>query len=328
MKAGAPAHKVDTPGPTPTGFDPAGSNVNPNALYIDDELDKRVRRAVEKSEQMINKSPSRYKNDILDNCIQTYLKKDPLPQQQPLLYTLSPHLTMETRLVPTLRVYSQDNNANVSTSQYNVADVSQNLWGSADMSHIPRDTYSRDPFYDHTPGANHQHAGNNPNLAASYGASQYNGGNLGASQYNDGNYGQSHYGQDNYSASHYGQDNYGASHHGQDNYGASHHNQDNYGAPHHGQDNYDASHHHNDNHGAAHHNEGDYGGNYRAETFGAASYGGNNQNYGAGAGASANHEPGHYTANNYGGTMYDTSAQNPNYSGLSHGDGPSKILFY
>lgn len=114
----------------------AGQTGTVNPLVVDDELDKRVRKAVQRSEEMANKSPSKYKNEIIDNCIQTYLKKDPLPQDYPLLYTISPHLTMENRFVPTLKVYSQEN-PNVGVSHYNVADVSSNLYASPDPHHTP-----------------------------------------------------------------------------------------------------------------------------------------------------------------------------------------------
>lgn len=90
----------------------------PNHIYYDDELDKKVRQAVQKSEEAANKSPSKYKNDVIDNCIQTYLKKYPLPNDKPLLYTLAPHLTMQPRFVPSLRVYSQDNHE-TNTPYYN-----------------------------------------------------------------------------------------------------------------------------------------------------------------------------------------------------------------
>ena len=102
----------------------SGTKGNANPLIIDDEIDRRVRKAVEKSEEAINKSPSKYKNDVLDNCIQTYIKKDPFPQDQPLLYTIAPYLSMENRFTPALRVYSNENPGVQANVQHNIAEAS------------------------------------------------------------------------------------------------------------------------------------------------------------------------------------------------------------
>jgi len=117
-----------------------------NPYSIDDELDKRVRKAVEKSESQINRSPSKYKNHDLDNYIHAYLKKDPLPEDKPLLYSISPHLTMHAKIVPTLKVYTQEN-SNLSASQYRMADVNNYIFGSGQTSSAVNQGYYSEPRY-------------------------------------------------------------------------------------------------------------------------------------------------------------------------------------
>ena len=135
------------------------------AFTIDDELDRRVRKAVEISEKVINRSPSKYKHNVLDSYIHTYIKKDPLPEDQPLLYSISPFLKMQPRLVPTLKIYSQDN---VHSSQYRVNDVSQQVFSSGigPNSQIAHD--QRVPAYQ-----TGSFGGTTGNLAQSYGGQHH-----------------------------------------------------------------------------------------------------------------------------------------------------------
>jgi len=78
--------------------------------YIaDDETDQNVRRAIEHSESVINsRSPSKLQNQALDSHIHTYLRREPIPGDKPLLYNVAPHLRMNERFVPTLKVYQNN----------------------------------------------------------------------------------------------------------------------------------------------------------------------------------------------------------------------------
>ena len=102
--------------PVRSGISPdARPNYNATPHLADDELDKRIRKAVEKSEGQINRtSPSKYQNEALDTYIHSYMKKEPVQNDRPLLYDISSHLRMENRFTPTLKVYS-----NNTTNQYN-----------------------------------------------------------------------------------------------------------------------------------------------------------------------------------------------------------------
>jgi len=165
-----------------------------NAYTIDDELDRRVRKAVEISEKMINKSPSKYKHNVLDSYIHTYIKKDPLPEDQPLLYTISPFLKMQPRLVPTLKIYPQENAA---TSQYrpNPHDMSNQVFSSGigPNSHVIHEernpTYQTGSFgvnsgYGSNQQIHHHHEGyGQENVGYNTTGANYTSGNYGSGNY-------------------------------------------------------------------------------------------------------------------------------------------------
>jgi len=82
---------------------------NASHYVADDDTDRNVRRAVERSEAVINsRSPSKLQNQALDAPIHTYLQREPIQGEKPLLYSVAPHLRMNERFVPTLKVYSQN----------------------------------------------------------------------------------------------------------------------------------------------------------------------------------------------------------------------------
>ena len=116
--------------PVRSGISPdARPNYNQTPHIADDELDKKVRKAVEKSEGQINRtSPSKLRHDPLDTYIHSYIKKEPVQGDQPLLYNISPHLRMENRFTPTLKVYSNINAGG--SSQYNSQGPSHNIASS------------------------------------------------------------------------------------------------------------------------------------------------------------------------------------------------------
>jgi len=87
-------------------------NRNPQSHYVaDDEADGRVRRAVERTEGNINsKSPNKFQNPAIDQHVQSYIRREPIQGEKPLLYNVAPHLRMNDRFTPTLKVYSQNTN--------------------------------------------------------------------------------------------------------------------------------------------------------------------------------------------------------------------------
>jgi len=177
------------------------------AYTIDDELDRRVRKAVEISEKMINRSPSKYKHNVLDSYIHTYIKKDPLPEDQPLLYTISPFLKMQPRLVPTLKVYPQDN---VAASQYraNPHDISNQIFSSGIGPNSQVIHEERNPTYQTGSFGGSAGYGSNPHHELSghqggYGTNPY------PAQPLSENVGQSYNAGANYTSGNYGSGNYG-----------------------------------------------------------------------------------------------------------------------
>lgn len=79
------------------------------SVPVEDELEKRVRAALRKSEETISRSsPSKYQNKHLDPYIHSYINNEPIPQDKPLLQTISAYLSAENKYTMTLTQYPAD----------------------------------------------------------------------------------------------------------------------------------------------------------------------------------------------------------------------------
>lgn len=76
---------------------------------VEDDLDKRIRVALRKSEETISRSsPSKKVNKFLDPYIYSFINQHPIVSDKPLLQTISPYLSADNKYTMTLTQYPAD----------------------------------------------------------------------------------------------------------------------------------------------------------------------------------------------------------------------------
>lgn len=79
------------------------------SVPYEDELDRRVRAALRRSEETIARSsPTKYKNPAVDAFIHSYLNNEPIVYDEALFKAITPYLTSDNKYTMTLNQYPEE----------------------------------------------------------------------------------------------------------------------------------------------------------------------------------------------------------------------------
>jgi len=120
------------------------------SVPYEDELEKRVRAALRKSEETISRSsPSKYQNKHLDPYIHSYINNEPIPNDKPLLQTISAYLSAENKYTMTLTQYP--------AAGERATELRRSQFGQEERKDVPEQTTST---YGYQPNVPPQEGGN------------------------------------------------------------------------------------------------------------------------------------------------------------------------